>query len=269
MLTQFRGDYLILAHCGEPLRAAETAYTDYGPLTCREIFQREGEQVTIDPQRARLFFQGEVRQRLGLMFTHLIGEMIADVAEFKFLWDYPELSGQLPSTSSLKANPTKLDFGFADFNFLFLRVLYPLLEVKLSIFEESVLENDLMEEWAMFGKSIQSLALCASLKQAIAQLYQIFLEEYRVTCLPTVSGNIGIYAEVLANLLHLQNVINSLCTDSTLHRLSEFPFQTLLVIFIGCYCSGDSYAEFWEVDDAIAQYFIPCYRLLERSIKQP
>lgn len=52
--------------------------------------------MSVDAERARLFFQGEVRQRLGLMFTHLIGEMVADVAEFKFIWDRPELSEQLP-----------------------------------------------------------------------------------------------------------------------------------------------------------------------------
>ena len=264
MLTQFRGDYQILASCGDPLRPAETAYTDYGPLTCREIFQREGEQVSVDLERAQLFFQGEVRQRLGLMFTHLVGELVADVAEFKFVWDHPELSEQLPSSSSLKANPTKLDFAFADLDFLFSRVLQPLLDVKLSIFEESVLEEELLAEWGRSGESIQSLEARVSLKQAIAQLYQVFFKEYWLTCLPTITGNTSIYADVIANLVHLQNVINTLCTDASLHTLSNVPFQTLLLLFVGCYCSGDSYDEFWGVDDAIAQSFVPCYRLLSQ-----
>ncbi|AVH71273.1 hypothetical protein [Nostoc sp. 'Lobaria pulmonaria (5183) cyanobiont'] len=266
MLTQFRGDYQILASCSDPLRPAETAYTGYGPLTCREIFQRQGEQVSVDAERARLFFQGEVRQRLGLMFTHLIGEMVADVAEFKFIWDRPELSEQLPCSSSLKENPTKLDFAFADLDFLFLRVLQPLLDIKLSILEESVLEQELLAEWGRLGESIQSLEARVSLKQAIAQLYQIFFEEYWLTCLPTITGNTSIYADVIANLVHLQNVINTLFTDVSLHTLADVPFQTLLLLFMGCYCSGDSYEEFWQVDDAIAQYFIPCYRQLSQLI---
>lgn len=267
MLTQFRGDYQILASCGDPLRPAETAYTDYGPLTCREIFQREGEQVSVDLERARLFFQGEVRQRLGLMFTHLVGEVVADVAEFKFVWDHPELSKQLPSSSSLKENPTKLDFAFADLDFLFSRVLQPLLDLKLSIFEESVLEQELLAEWGRSGESIQSLEARVSLKQAIAQLYQVFFEEYWLTCLPTITGNTSIYADVIANLVHLQNVINSLCTDVSLHTLSDVPFQTLLLLFMGRYCSGDSYDEFWGVDDAIAKSFIPCFRWLSQLSK--
>lgn len=265
MLTQFDGDYSQLANCDEPLRAAETAYTAHGPLTCRELFQVEGEQVTLAREEARLFFHGEVQQRLGLVFTHLIGEMMADVAEFKLIWDSPELTEQMPSSSLFKTEPTKLDLGLADLDFLFLRVLRPLLEVKLSVFEDSVLESDLLTDWALLGYPVQSLELRARLKAAIAQLYQIFLEEYNITYLPTMTGEMGIFAKVVSNMLYLQNAVNSLCTDPTVKNLSNFPFQALLLVFIGSYCSQDSYAEFWEVDDAIANDFLPCWRLLSQT----
>jgi hypothetical protein len=258
MLTQFESDYAILTTCDEPLRAAETAYTAVGPLSCRELFDREGDQITLDEERTVLFFHGEVQQRLGLMFTHLLGEMIADVAEFKFVWDYPQAIDQLPSSSLFKAEPTKLDLSLADVDFLFLRVLHPLLEVHLSVFEDSLLETELLSDWLQ--EQPDTLELRTSLKSAIAHLYQIFLQEYNITYLPTLTGEEGMFTQIVSNLLYLQNVINTLYTDSSINP--HLPFQDLLTVFMGCYCSSESYAEFWTIDDVLAAYFLPCWHLL-------
>ncbi|MBF2035416.1 MAG: hypothetical protein IGR92_08020, partial [Leptolyngbyaceae cyanobacterium T60_A2020_046] len=45
--SQFESDYASLSDCDEPLRAGETAYTETGPLTCRELFQLQGDTVTL------------------------------------------------------------------------------------------------------------------------------------------------------------------------------------------------------------------------------
>ncbi|MBW4519299.1 MAG: hypothetical protein KME16_06305 [Scytolyngbya sp. HA4215-MV1] len=259
MLTQFESDYTILTTCDEPLRAAETAYTVAGPLSCRELFDRQGDQVTVDEARALLFFHGEVQQRLGLMFTHLLGEMIADVAEFKFVWDYPQAVEQLPSSSLFKTDPTKLDLSLADVDFLFLRVLRPLLEVHLSVFEDSLLETELLSDW--LKEQPDTLELRSSLKSAIVHLYQIFLQEYNATYLPTLTGEVGMFTQIVSNLLYLQNAINTLYTDPSIDI--QLPFQDLLIVFIGCYCSSESYADFWTIDDVLAAYFLPCLNLLQ------
>jgi hypothetical protein len=34
------------------------------------------------------------------------------------------------------------------------------------------------------------------------------------------------------------------------------------VVFISAYCSGDSYQEFWTVDNVLADYFVPCWHHL-------
>jgi hypothetical protein len=264
MLTQFRSDYGILTHCDQPLRAAETAYTPHGPLTCRELFGRSGTQVTVNLELAQLFFQGEVQQRLGLLFTHLIGEMIADVAEFKFVWENPQSAAQLPSSSLFKAEPTKLDLSLADIDFLFLRILQPLLELHLSPLEDVPLETDLLSEWAD-QQGMPSLELRTSLKGAIAQLYQLFIAEYNRTYLPTMIGDDGLFTKIVSNLLYLQNVVNSLYVYRSAAQNPQLPFQDLLIIFIGCYCSSDSYSEFWAIDDVLAAYFLPCWHLLWRS----
>lgn len=268
MLTQFESDYAILMTCDEPLRAGETAYTDMGPLTCRELFLLEENQVQVDEERVYLFFHAEVQQRLGLLFTHLIAELTADVAEFKFVWDNPQVADLLLSSSLFKSQPTKLDLTLADVDFLFLKVLRPLLEVHLSVFEDTLLEKELLSEWAQAGYDVNSLGLRTSLKQAIAHLYQLFLQEYNCTYLPTMTGETGMFTQIVSNLLHLQNVLNSLYTDFMVETNPALPFQDLLIVFTGCYCSSDSFAEFWAIDDVLAGYFLPCWYWLENSLGQ-
>jgi hypothetical protein len=257
--SQFDSDYTTLADCGEPLRAQETAYTPDGPLTCRQLFQFQGPEVILDQERAQLFFHAEVRQRLGLLFTHLLGELVADIAEFKFTWTNPSAAHELPSSSAFTDYPANLDLSLADLDFLFLRVLQPLLEVHLSPLEPSPLELELLADAALQHLPLDQVPkLEVSLKRAIADLYSCFLTAYSAHYLPTVADENSLFAEVAVNLLQLQNVINTLYTDPQFAR-SPIPFQDLLIVFISCYCSGDSYAEFWTVDNVLADYFIPCW----------
>ena len=260
LCTQFASDYAILKDCGQPLHAGETAYTPEGPLNCRMLFQLQGQQVQLETQKAQLFFHGEVQQRLGLLFTHLIAEMIADAAEFKFVWDNPAHADQLLSSSVFKDHPTKLDLTLTDVDFLFLQVLRPLLDIQLSVFAETPLETDLLREWSQAGIAVDALALKTSLKGAIASLYQVFFQEYNATYLPTLVGDSSLFTTIISNLLYLQNVLNDLYTDPI--NNTAVPFQDLLLLFVGCYCSSDSYAEFWSLDDALAVYYWPCWHLL-------
>ncbi|MEO0852671.1 MAG: hypothetical protein AAFY15_04110, partial [Cyanobacteria bacterium J06648_11] len=144
LLSSLQGDYAVLATCDEPLRAAETAYTPYGPLRCGELFKCEGDRVDLDEDRAHVFFHGEVRQRLGVLFSHMLGEMMADIAEYKFVRDRPNASDRLLSSSLFKHYPVKLDLALADLDFLYLRVLQPLLELHLSPIQHSQLELDVL-----------------------------------------------------------------------------------------------------------------------------
>ncbi|MEM6425821.1 MAG: hypothetical protein AAF728_11775, partial [Cyanobacteria bacterium P01_D01_bin.128] len=194
VLTQFEGDYAVLADCHEPLRAGETAYTEAGPLTGFDLFELTGpdqRQVHLNEIKARQFFHGEVRQRLGLLFTHLLGEIVADVAEFKFIWANPDSMAELPASSLFKQQPTKFDLSLGDLDFLFLRVLQPLLTVNLSALTPSRLETDLLDHWQNQGAPVESLALQTGLKGAIAQLYQLFLQEYQTLYLPKISDGMG------------------------------------------------------------------------------
>jgi hypothetical protein len=270
--SQFESDYASLADCDQPLRAGETAYTANGPLTCRDLFIWTGDgsfepafghRVEVREAAARTFFRGEVRQRLGLLFTHLLGELTADIAEFKFTWLHPQAAHELPSSSAFTDLPANLDLSLADLDSLFLRVLRPLLSLDLSPLVLSPLEMDLLADWQAHAlEPGLRLRLETSLKQAIAGLYQIFYEEYSHAYLPTLADEDSLFADIVVNLLHLQNVINTLYPHLPASNGSKLPFQDVMVVFISAYCSGDSYQEFWTVDNVLADYFVPCWHHL-------
>lgn len=270
--SQFESDYASLADCDQPLRAGETAYTANGPLTCRDLFIWTGDgsfepafdhRVEVREAAARTFFRGEVRQRLGLLFTHLLGELTADIAEFKFTWLHPQAAHELPSSSAFTDLPANLDLSLADLDSLFLRVLRPLLSLDLSPLELSPLEMDLLADWPAHAlEPGLRLRLETSLKQAIARLYQIFYEEYSHAYLPTLADEGSLFADIVVNLLNLQNVINTLYPHPPAIGDGKMPFQDVLVVFISAYCSGDSYEEFWTVDNVLADYLVPCWHHL-------
>ncbi|MEO0433369.1 MAG: hypothetical protein AAF151_16900 [Cyanobacteria bacterium J06656_5] len=275
MMTQFQADYAILAHCDSPLRAGETAYTDQGPVACRELFHPNGDEVTLDEAKAHDFFHGEVRQRLGLVFTHLIAEMMADVAEFKFVWRNPDATNELPSSSVFKTAPVKLDLSLIDLDFLFIRVINPLMEINISALNTSPLEQEILSIWQQQGIRSPSLELRTHLKQKLSRLHEIFLDDYRQQYLSSLKSTTGIFGQAATNLVYLQNTINHLCVEACQDVTADFDqnspqpplYHDLLMIFIGCFCSGDSYSNFWQMDAVLADHFLPCWHLLHQWIQ--
>ena len=143
-------------------------------------------------------------------------------------------------------------------------MLQPLLEIHLSPVEASPLEIELLADSPLMHLGAEQIPrLEVNLKKAIAQMHYSFLTEYGHHYLPTVESEDSLFAEIAINLLHLQNVINTLYTDPQFTDQSPLPFQDLMIVFISRFCSGDSYAEFWQVDNVLADHFIPCWQLLK------
>ncbi|NJK63522.1 MAG: hypothetical protein HC921_13290 [Synechococcaceae cyanobacterium SM2_3_1] len=263
ILTGFASDYALLTTCADPLRGAETAYTPEGPLACWQLFYLQHGSVGLDEERTRLFFQGEVQQRLGFLFTHLLGELIADIAEFKFIADHPQSAEQLPSSSIFKQHAAKLDLSLADIDFLFLKIMQPLLDVHISVMADSTLESDLLAHWRFAQGQEATLSVRTSLKQAVIRMHQLFLESYAHTYLPSITTETSMFTTIVANLVCLQNAVNTLCQEAQDLQPPVLPFRDLLLVFIGSYCSSDSFNEFWAIDNVLASDFLPCWRWLQ------
>ena len=252
LLTSFEGDYALLARADQGLTPGLAAYTPEGPLSLRQLFVREEGLVSLDLPLTQRFFHGEAQQRLGYLLTHLVAELLADVQEFQWVWQFPEQAELLPSSSLFKGLPAKLDLTLRDVAFFFPRILEPLLSLGVSPTQESGLEQALLEEWGAFDGGTRE-----SLKGAIAQLQSVFWQEYLATYAPEAQG--GWFSDFLGNLLQFQHGINGLYTS--VFATQEPSFQAVMVLFVGAYCSGDCYQDFWHLDDDLAQWLIPAWQL--------
>ncbi|MBT9315183.1 hypothetical protein IXB50_07075 [Leptothoe spongobia TAU-MAC 1115] len=121
------------------------------------------------------------------------------------------------------------------------------------------------------------LELKAHLKQKLSRLHELFLDDYRQHYLSSLKSSTGLFGQAATNLVYLQNTINHLCVDAyrdVITRLetadqSQPPlYHDLVMIFIGCFCSGDGYSNFWQMDAVLAQHFLPCWHLLHEWIQR-
>lgn len=254
LLTSFEGDYALLARADQELAPGLAAYTPEGPLSLRQLFKRDGDEVSLDRSLAQQFFHGEAQQRLGYLLTHLVAELLADVQEFQWLWQYPERAEWLPSSSLFKGLPAKLDLTLRDVEFFFPQILEPLLSLTVSPTQASSLEQSLLQEWGAFDGGTRG-----SVKGAIAQLQSVFWQEYLATYAPEAASRGGWFSDFLGNLLQLQHCINGLYTSASAQQ--EPSFQAVMVLFVGVYCSGDCYQDFWNLDDDLAQWLVPAWQL--------
>jgi hypothetical protein len=135
----------------------------------------------------------DAHTRLQLAFTHIAGELIADLVEYRY---YVQMRQELPTTSMFSNETTKLDLSLQDAKYL-----YTLLMGNL---------NDAR------------------------------------------------YMVIISNLVKIHNAIADLEKRGYLDTLGVL----LLALFIGCWCSCSEAEGFWSLDEIIAEYFIPCLKLL-------
>ncbi|MEO0396608.1 MAG: hypothetical protein AAF243_11565, partial [Cyanobacteria bacterium P01_A01_bin.137] len=175
-----------------------------------------------------------------------------------------------------KTAPVKLDLSLIDLDFLFIRVINPLMEINISALKTSPLEHEILSIWQQQGIRWPSLELRTHLKQKLSRLHEIFLDDYRQQYLSSLKSTTGIFGQAATDLVYLQNTINHLCVEACqdvtadLDQNSPQPplYHDLLMIFIGCFCSGDSYSNFWQMDAVLADHFLPCWHLLHQWIQQ-
>lgn len=265
-LTQFLQDYDNLAQCDRPFPNQSLVEINNNILLLEQLFSWQDCQIVVDQDRARQFFTTVVEQRLGILSTHLIGEILADMAEYRWIRHFPEQQNLLASSSVFPQEAAKLDLSLRDLDFLFLRLLQPLFQLELSLITDSKVEIFLLEKLEGILGLEPDIEAKTSLKQALLHLQQIFLEEYQQKYLPSFHKN-GLFNQMVANLLDLQQGIKQLCNVNAVQN-QALLFE-MLVIFIGCYCSGESLNRFWEIDDMLANYFLPCWFLLAKDLEEP
>ena len=114
-LLDFEEPYTALTLFKRPLSLTETASVLGEQTSFADTFVKtEAGTIALDPVKLQQFIDAELYERAIIAFTPILAEMLADVVEYKFLELHPEQEHLLPSSSLLKAFPSKLDLTLVD-----------------------------------------------------------------------------------------------------------------------------------------------------------
>lgn len=242
ILTALKDEYYYLSTFHRELDIYTSIKTIQGSISFRQLFHLKNNAIQIKESKAKDFFDAITKKRLDCLTTHLIGEMLADINEYKWLSQNPDSQELLLSSSTFPNSPTKLDLTIKDLDFL-----YPPLFENLIILSLSSLESDLIEQF-----EIKDDTILLSLSKAISHINHLFsqyTQQYKQE-----------YSKLILNLLRLQNLLNKLYTKT---NTKDLPFQDLIILFVGNYCSSIKDRDISCLNIALANYFFPCWLLLE------
>lgn len=119
-MLHFDDLYEQMSHFAEPLDFPEIGSNDAStPPPLAACFLGTGSDVHLDSSAFRKFAMAEVCRRIPIALSAVVAEMMADVAEYKFLAEHPQLASHLPSSSRLWTYPSMLDLTLVDIPFYF------------------------------------------------------------------------------------------------------------------------------------------------------
>ena len=275
ILITFSDDYLYLSQVDQDLNLDSFINTGQEKIYLRQLFKTQNKSIYIDVPLAKQFFHTIANQRIAALSTHLIGEMLADINEYKWLSQNRDRQALLNSSSIFPDSPTKLDLTIKDWDFLHLPTLETL--IKLS----PALSADLINEF-----QIKDSEEIDSLRIAVSNLHHIFLIEYINHYQSSIKSNYIVGQHALKNtkthtasslaylsdrnsnnlflsLTELQNILNQLYTYPVDNDL--IPFQDLILLFVGNYYSVEFERDITQVNYALKNHFYSCWQLLNSS----
>ena len=119
-MLRFDELYAQISHYAKPLTLDEQTRGLAGEkLRLGDCFRGRGDQLQLNEGRFREFVQYEIMERLPVAMTPVLAEVIADIAEFKFVELQPDKAESLLSSSLLKQFPSKLDLIMQDVPYYF------------------------------------------------------------------------------------------------------------------------------------------------------
>jgi hypothetical protein len=265
-MLRFDNLYDALARFAEPLalnEAAETAFAH--DLRLKDCFVGAGDALQLDAERFRAFAIAEVCQRLPVALSAVLAEMLADVAEFKFLAEHPDRAPWLPSSSRLWTYPSMLDLTLADVPFYFGQAT----KVFRLWSKQAGRQGTLMDELVQSGATPESAA------RAVARAVDVWSELEADYFAPELRWDddgeqfrVNAYTRVLLNFVGVHRTLLESyqgLSEVSLHGLPLKSFRDLLVLAASVFFEANPARNLWRVDEFLALALLPFCRRLARE----
>ena len=265
-LLDFEEPYTELTLFKRPLSLTETASVFGEQTSFADTFiKTQAGTIALDSEKLQQFIDAELYERAIIAFTPILAEMLADVVEYKFLELHPEQEHLLPSSSLLKAFPSKLDLTLADLRTCFVHASEVFQNWITSESTQQQLHKEICEKLDIPDKATKhqelSHVLSAAVELCKAQLLSFYQPEW--TWEKTEDGDLKLNAFSFAALNFLRIHTALIQTYEDLSQIDvPYGFKDILVLAMGTFFERKPQENIWRLDSFLTEAFLPRWEKL-------
>ena len=265
-LLDFEEPYTELTSFKRPLSLTEKASVLGEQTSFVDTFiKNETGAIELDPVKLQQFINAELYERAIIAFTPILAEMLADVVEYKFLELYPEQEHLLPSSSLLKAFPSKLDLTLVDLRTCFAHASEVFQNWIASEPIQQQLHKEICEKFDIPNDAVKHEELSEILSTAVklckAQLHSFYQSEWAWE--QTENGDLKLNAFSFAALNFLRIHTALIQTYEDLSQIeTPYGFKDTLVLAMGTFFEKKPQENIWELDSFLTEAFLPRWKKL-------
>ena len=271
-LLDFEEPYTELSLFKRPLSLAETASVLGEQTSFADTFVKtEAGTIALDPVKLQEFIDAELYERAIIAFTPILAELLADAVEYKFLELHPDQAHLLPSSSLLKAFPSKLDLTLADLRTFFVHAAEIFQNWVSSESTQQQLHKEICEKVGLqtpptnADETTQHTALVQALSTAVelckAQLHSFYEAEWAWERTEEGELKLNAFSFAALNFLRIHTAL-----IQTYQDLSEietpYGFKDILVLAMGTFFERDPQQNIWQLDSFLTDAFLPRWKKL-------
>ena len=265
-LLDFEEPYTELTLFKRPLSLTETASVLGEQTSFVDTFVKsETGTIELHPVKLQQFINAELYERAIIAFTPILAEMLADVVEYKFLELHPEQEHLLPSSSLLKAFPSKLDLTLVDLRTCFAHASEVFQNWIASEPIQQQLHKEICEKFDIPNDATKHEELSEVLNTAVelckAQLHAFYQPEW--TWEKTEDGDLKLNAFSFAALNFLRIHTALIQTYEDLSQIDvPYGFKDILVLAMGTFFERNPQQNIWRLDSFLTEAFLPRWEKL-------
>ena len=265
-LLNFEEPYTALTLFKRPLSLTETASVLGEQTSFADTFiKTEAGAIVLDSVKLQRFIDAELYERAIIAFTPILAEMLADVVEYKFLELYPEQEHLLPSSSLLKAFPSKLDLTLADLRTCFVHAAEVFQNWVASELTQQRLHKEICKKLDIPNDPTKHKELWQVLRTAVelckTQLHSFYQSEWAWQQTEDGHLKLNAFSSAALNFLRIHTAL--IQTYKALSKIeTPYGFKDILVLAMGTFFEKNPQQHIWQLDSFLTEAFLPRWQKL-------
>ena len=265
-LLDFEELYTELTLFKRPLSLTETASVMGKKTSFADTFVKtEAGRIELEPIKLQQFIDAELYERAIIAFTPILAEMLADVVEYKFLELHPEQEQLLPSSSLLKAFPSKLDLTLVDLRTCFVHASEVFQNWIASESTQHQLHKEICEKLDISNDATKYKELSEALSTAVelckAQLHSFYQPEWAWEKTEDGCLKLNAFSFAALNFLRIHTVLIQTYKDLSQIE-TPWGFKDILVLAMGIFFERNPQQNIWQLDSFLTEVFLPRWKKL-------